>query len=238
MDRLKDKDTSKIDSQFVFKSTSKMVLTVARKFSFFEDADQLGLKHRTRVYSLDVEVIGNVHDLADWYDDDWYQWASNCKKPYMIQDPNNAANLIAQVPFPLSVKSLKRLNIASKLIWYYKSVSVPLTVINIKWNLMDNFEIHRKSMVDKSKQTKPDISKLSKNITVAKWDESIRVYASQVYGARKSTLEYLIRAKIAVAMPHPGLAAGQPHSAEVGYLQGEQDLRLSHTHPLYREDNK
>ena len=66
---------------------------------------------------------------------------------------------------------------------------------------MDNFEIQRNSMVEKSKQTKPDILKLSKNSTVAKWDYSIRVYASQVYGASKSTLEYLIRAKISVVIP-------------------------------------
>ena len=103
---------------------------------------------------------------------------------------------------------------------------------------MDNFEIQRKSMVDKSKETKPDITKLSNNSTVAKWDDSIMVYASQVYGARKSTLEYLIRAKIAVSMPHPGLATGQPHSDEAVSIQGEQALRLSHTHPLYRDDKK
>ena len=83
---------------------------------------------------------------------------------------------------------------------------------------MDNFEIQRKSMVEKSKQTKPKIPKMSKNSTVAKWDYSIRVYASQVYGARKSTLEYLIRAKISVAMSHPGLATGQTHSDEAGSI--------------------
>ena len=93
-------------------------------------------------------------------------------------------------------------------------------------------------MVEKSKQTKPNIPKLSKNSTVAKWDDSIRVYASQVYGSKKSTLEYLIRAKIAVAMPHPGLATGQTHSAEAGSVQGEQALILSHTHPLYCDENK
>ena len=93
-----------------------MVLTDAQQVSFFEYADQMGLKHSTRVYSLDVEGIENVDDLADWDVEDWGQWASNCKKPDMIQDPNNVANLITQVPFPLSVKSLKRLKIASKLI--------------------------------------------------------------------------------------------------------------------------
>ena len=93
-------------------------------------------------------------------------------------------------------------------------------------------------MVEKSKQTNPKIKKLSKNSTFAQWDDSIRVYASQVYGSSKSTLEYLIREKNSVEMPHPGLAAGQPHSDEAGSIQGEQDLRLSHTHPLYRDDKK
>ena len=79
---------------------------------------------------------------------------------------------------------------------------------------------------------------MSKNSTVAKWDESIRVYAYQVYGVTKSTLEYLVRDKISVAMPHPCLATGQPHSAEAGSTPGKQDIRLSHTHPLYRYDNK
>ena len=110
-----DEHTSRRGSQFcskAFQYKSTIVLTAAQKVSFFEDADQMGLKHRTRVYYIDVEGIENVDNLADWDDDDWDQWASNFKKTDRIQDPNNAANLIAQVPFPLSVKSLKRLNIA------------------------------------------------------------------------------------------------------------------------------
>ena len=93
-------------------------------------------------------------------------------------------------------------------------------------------------MVEKSKQTKPKIPKLSKNSTVAKWDDPIRVYDYQVYGARKSTLEYLTRAKITVAMPHPGLSTDQPHSYEAVSIQGEQALCLYHNHSLYSDDNK
>ena len=47
-----------------------MVLTAAQHVSFFEDANKMGLKHRTRVYSLYVEGIENVDDLADWDEDD------------------------------------------------------------------------------------------------------------------------------------------------------------------------
>ena len=41
-----------------------------------------------------------------------------------------------------------------------------------------------------------------------------------------------------MAMPHTGLATGQPHSADAGSIQEEQDLCISHTHKLYRYDNK
>ena len=124
-----------------FQSTSTTVLTAAQQVSFFEDAWDPSGQHRIIVYSLDVEGIENVDDLADRDDNNWDQWDSNFKKPDRIQDTNNAANLITQVPFPLYVKYLKRLKIESKLIQYYKSVSVTLTVINIKYNFMDNFEI-------------------------------------------------------------------------------------------------
>ena len=131
-----------------------MVFTDAQQFSFFEDADQIGLSNRTRTLSLILEGIAAVNDPSDWYDDDWDQWNANSKNPDRVQYPNNAANLIAQVPFKVSVKYLNRLKIASKLIIYYESVSIVLSTANIRWVVMNNFEIQRKYMVKKSKQTK------------------------------------------------------------------------------------
>ena len=102
---------------------------------------------------------------------------------------------------------------------------------------MKNFTIQKQAMLVKAKETKHDVPKLGNKITVPKWDDSLRVYAAQVYGAREATLEYLLRPDTAVLMPHPPLLADCPHSA-VGSIQGELSLRLSHTHPLYRDDNK
>ena len=51
-----------------------MVLTSAQITSFFEDADQMGLTHRTRTLSLNAEGIITVGGLAEWKDDDWDQW--------------------------------------------------------------------------------------------------------------------------------------------------------------------
>ena len=72
---------------------STMVLTAALQLSFFEYDDQVGLSNRTRNLFLVLEGIATADDLADWYDDDWYQWNCNCKKLDTVQD----ANLVTQV---------------------------------------------------------------------------------------------------------------------------------------------
>ena len=89
-----------------------MVLTAAQVTSFFEYEDHMELTNRTRNISLNTEGITTVDELAECKDDEWYQWKNNCKKPDKIPDPANPANLIHQIPFAISVKSLKRLKAA------------------------------------------------------------------------------------------------------------------------------
>ena len=38
-------------------------------------------------------------------------------------------------------------------------------------------------------------------------------------------------------MPHPTLVLNRPYSTLAGSVAGEQALRLSHNHPLFRDDN-
>ena len=57
-------------------------------------------------------------------------------------------------------------------------MAIPLTAANIRWLVMDNFITQRKAMEIKVKETKPDVPKLTKNMTGAKWDDSLCVYAS------------------------------------------------------------
>ena len=63
-----------------------MVLTGGQITAFFEYADQVGLTNRTRLSSLDPKAIAFIDDIAEWDDDDWDQWASNCKRPDKMQD--------------------------------------------------------------------------------------------------------------------------------------------------------
>ena len=103
---------------------------------------------------------------------------------------------------------------------------------------MDNFNIQRKSMVENSKQTKLNVPKLVKNTTLAEWNYSIKAHAYQGSGARKATLEYFLRTNDEVVAPHPHLMMDHHYSTVAGSMQGEQNLRLSLNHPLYRDGNK
>ena len=66
-----------------------MVVTVAQTTVFFEEGLQMGLFNRTRL-QLQVEGVEYLLDLGEFYDSDWDQFASNCKRPNQIPDPANA----------------------------------------------------------------------------------------------------------------------------------------------------
>ena len=101
---------------------------------------------------------------------------------------------------------------ASELIRYYKSLSIELTAMKICWPVIENHEIHRKAIYLSIKQTVPDVPKIGETTTVSKCNDSIMVYAGQVFGARKSSLKYLIRSNGGVVMPHPTLVLNRPYS--------------------------
>ena len=84
---------------------------------------------------------------------------------------------------------------------------------------MTNFEIQHKSMVEKSKQTKSDVPKLVKNAAVSNWDDYIKFHASQVFGARKAALEYLLSTNDAVVAPRPPLMLDHTYSDDAGSIQ-------------------
>ena len=129
-----------------------MVLTAGQTTAFFEDDDKIGLNNRTMVDSLDAEGISTVDDMAEWKDEDWDSWVVNCKKPDRVPDPANPGQLIVQAPFPISVKSIKRLKAAARLVRYYNSIGVTLTPGNISWDTIKNFELQRDAMDEDSEK--------------------------------------------------------------------------------------
>ena len=145
-----------------------MVLTAVQATAFFEDDDKMGLDNRTRVASLDAEGISAVNNMDEWKDNDLDSWVVNCKRPNEIPDPANPGQLIAQASFPISGKSIKILKAAARLVRYYESIGVVLTLANISWDTIKNFELQRTAMNEESKKRAPDVPKLNKNTVVAK----------------------------------------------------------------------
>ena len=214
------------------------MVTQAQTNAFFRNADQMALAQRTQV-KLGTEGVTEIHHCGQWNDDDWDQFAKICKSPEQIQDPNGAPGaLIAQVPFQVGVMSLKRLKGASALVSFYEATGRTITAANMQWDsVVKNFLEQWKALEEKSKQDDPDVPKLTKGTTVAKWDDSWQVYLSCKFGVRKSTLAYVIRPEVQRAAVEPALVAGQPYSAEHGSIEGEMTARLSHTHPLFSNDS-
>ena len=123
-----------------------MVFTAAQITLFFEDATQMGLSHRTRVY-LQGEGINHPDDLEEFADKDtWDQIVENCKGPPQIPDVNG--NLVNQQPFLFPAKSLMRMKIAAKVVEFYARTSCPLTATNMTWVRLSNFNVEWKVIHD------------------------------------------------------------------------------------------
>ena len=91
-----------------------MPLTSNQINVFFQDTNQMGLSALTQA-QLAGEGITDLDDLTNFDNKEaWAQIVETCKRPSKIADPNNANQLVAQEPFQLPAKSLKRLKVAAK----------------------------------------------------------------------------------------------------------------------------
>ena len=100
----------------------------------FLNADQMGLSIRTQVY-LATEGIATPGDLSEFNTKEiWDQIVGNCKRPPMMQNPQNALQFVPHVPFQLPAKSLMRLKIVAKTIKYYATIGRTLTADMLTFN--------------------------------------------------------------------------------------------------------
>ena len=159
-----------------------MVLTAAQTTAFFEDDAQMAMPHAT-VVQLAEEGINTVYDLVDFDKDTLQQVADNLRKPPgRIQDPNQPNNPQATIPTPgfvFGAKSHKRLLAACELLRYYNTVGRTVTSTNIVWaNQVKDFDDQWKALVNRSKEDKPEVPKITKNLTVIKWTEAFEDFLS------------------------------------------------------------
>ena len=154
-----------------------MVFTVAQTTSFFEDADQMGLANRTRVF-LQSEGITDVSDLEEFVKkDSWTQLLENCKRPPRVA---NAAGVMVDDPaYRVGAKSLRRLKVAAKCVAYYVATGRDLSANNMMWNTrLSVFEVAWQALEDlKDKEATNKLPVLKRHFPIDKWLESYENYA-------------------------------------------------------------
>lgn len=215
-----------------------MVFTNAQTTAFFQDANQMAIPART-VTQLATEGIVTVDDLGEFDAEDFKQIVDNLRKPPRIPNPDGGNDLIAQEPFVIGAKSLKRLKVGAQAIKYYEMIGRNLSPSSVHYtNTLKNFELQWNSLVSRKKEDVPDVPKITRHLKVTKWSESFKDFLSKVIGNRHAPLSYVIREQVEVPIVAPPLDTNQPHSVLHGSVEGELIARLSHNSPIYRDDNK
>ena len=106
---------------------------------FWEDADQMGLSNRTRVY-LRGEGLDHPDDLREFTKKEaWAQIVENCKRP--PQATNEEGEIVNQQLFQLPAKSLLRLRTAGLVCDYYHKTTRTLSAPNMMWTRLSSFQL-------------------------------------------------------------------------------------------------
>ena len=105
-------------------------------------------------------------------------------------------------------------------------------------NILKSFESQWNTLKENADADNSDASKITWNLSVTRKLESFIDFLNQLYGVRNIHLSYVTRKDKAVRTPALALAHHQPHSYEHRSVEVEMIERLSHTHPIFRDDNK
>ena len=157
-----------------------MPLTAGQVTAFFEDADQMALPNRTRVF-LQGQGITIPEDLIDFIKKSvWDQLLENCKRPPQIPDPNNAGALINDAAYQFPAKSLLRLKVAALAVQYYDRNGRALTAACMSWTRLSNFQMEYDSIQEtKDSNNKSGLPVINKSLTISKWFEAYETYVDE-----------------------------------------------------------
>lgn len=145
-----------------------MVFTGAQTTTFFTAVDQMAIPAGT-VAQLANEGITAVVDLEEFKDEEFDQIIRNLRNPPRIPDPANPGVLLAQGPFELSAKSLKRLKVAAHAVRYYTSIGRDLSPGNMHYtNTLRNFELQWTSLCKKGDSDSAKVPKITCNTKITR----------------------------------------------------------------------
>jgi hypothetical protein len=207
---------------------------------FFEDANNMGLSNRTRL-QLANEGITDPEDFKEFDEDGMTAIFSNLLKPPKVPVAGAAGRANGALreiqAYEVSAKSKMRLKGARLIAKFYDNVGRPLDPDNMAWPVIKRFLEQWKALMERKKADHGQPPKLTKNHAVHKWVDSFVLHLSQKVGVRDAPLDYIVRAIAAVDPAPPARQIGDPHSIEMGSIDGDLTARMPHNHPLYKVDN-
>ena len=149
-----------------------MVLTDPQTPPFFECDDQMALPHDA-VIQLVIEEVNAVNDLEDFVKDILDQVSKNLRGG----------------GFQVSVKSEMSLLHAADAVWHHLDAG-QLTAGAKMWrdSIIKNFAVKLKALLDRKKEDDPEVPKITKTLTVAKWTEMFSDDLARCFGADNAPL--------------------------------------------------
>ena len=229
-----------------------MAFTAAQLTSFFETNPQMGLTRIAR-RRLAAEGLATVDDFGDFKPDQIDEAIKNLRTsipgtpgmPAQLHPVTGAIVIPAVPPIPpippciIPARCALRLKIASIAYKYYIDTARTVTSVNMHYtNVLRDFYTEWEAIKQQSKEDKPTVPSLSKNMTPVKWIESFKDCLYRTNGVRNCPIAYVIRETVDVPDEETQpLLNGKAFSQDAGSVLQELLNRYAHDHPLYRTDN-
>ncbi len=183
----------------------------------------MGLSNRTRL-QLANEGITDPKDFEEFDADGMMAIFSNLLKPPKVPSTGAtacAAGTLCKIQaFEVSAKSKMRLNGARLIAKFYNNLRSPLDPENMVWPVIKPLLEQWKATMERKKVDHGQPPKLTKNHAVHKWVNSFVLHLSQKVGVRNAPLDYIVGAIATVDPAPPACQIGDPHSIEMGSIDG------------------
>jgi hypothetical protein len=239
-----------------------MVFNNGQNTAFFENGPQMNLPVNVRT-RLQQEGLQVIEDFYDFHEDELTQAFKNMRTPIagvpgipglaQIMAPDGLAIAVPAVPAVLPIpgspgvivsalcaKRLKvaSIEVASIAFHYYTSIGRTPVPSNMNYTtVLRDFYIEWEAVLTLNKEDKASVPVLSKQVPPLKWIESFKNHLYNTFGIRKCPLLYVVRedAVVATEVDDP-LQPGKSYG-ESGSVVDELIKRMSHTNPLFNNDN-
>ena len=221
-----------------------MVFTATQLTAFFENNPQMALPHDAR-QRLAQEGLTTIDDFVDFKEEELKQAIKNLRSPIpgipavLDAGGNEASTAVPPIPACLvSAKCALRLKVASCAFHYYSSIGREVTSANMNYaSVLKDFFTEWEAMQKLAGEDKATVPLITKQLTPLKWLESFRDCLSRTYGVRGCPLSYVTRKSVNVPTEADDPLKRNLAFGEADSVVDELVKRLSHTHPLFKQDN-